>query len=130
MKFTWRRLNPLQRRIAIGATALLALMLLFPPVSVERRFSGLTDGSGLYELQHSEFVGWGFVTSLEFEREYVPEPGSFEAAWRARTGSTLAELRKGVMRFNTPVFLLELILLAAATGPALYLTRSKSPADH
>lgn len=121
----WTKLHPTQKKIAIGAGALLVLTVLFPPLSIERKFSGLTDGTNMYQLTHREFGGWGYIGSIDFSREPEYDPDSLYSRWRAMTGPSLDEIRSGTKRLHTRYWLMEIVGLLALTGAGLYLTRTK-----
>jgi len=120
-------LNGTQVKITVVAGVLMALAFLFPPVVTERTFSGLTDGYSRIELVDREPSGWRFIGAVDFAREPSYDPDSLRGRWLANTGSSLSDIRRGKVRVHWRNWLLEFLVIAAAAGTGLFLTRSKSP---
>ncbi len=127
----WERLNITQRRIVKVAAALLALMVVFPPIYTEAVITGLRSSDGMVGLEMRKFSGWGFIGQKDLtifagkKRLKDPDEMSFAERWEFRVGQSLEEL----MAMPSPkvaygVLTLQFLVLFLATGTAVYFASS------
>ena len=127
----WDRLNVKQRRIVKVAVALLALMVVFPPIYTEAVITGLRSGDGMVGIEMRDFAGWGFIGQKDLtifagkKRLKDPDEMSFAERWEFMAGQSLDELRAMPSpKVAYGVLTLQLLILFLGTGTALYFASS------
>ncbi len=127
----WKKLNRLQQRVVLGASIVAVLMILFPPMNIERTIPGLTDGRRNLTLEVTEFAGWGFIGQIDTSPSQRPRfkdpnnPTLLERFEAARPIS-VEEIREGKKRLDFSTLLKQLLVLLGVAAAAIYLTRSES----
>ena len=126
----WERLNITQRRIVKVAPALLALMVVFPPIYTEAVITGLRSSDGVVGFEMRKFGGWGFIGQKNLtifagkKKLKDPDEMNFAERWEFMAGQSLEEL----MAMPSPkvaygVLGLQLFVLFLGTGTALYFAK-------
>ena len=126
----WDKLNGLQNRIVIGTVVVLGLMILFPPINIERTMSGLSDGRQNLTLTSTEFDGWGFIGQIDFsipkpiKKPKDPKNPTLLERFEAARPVDPDDLRVGKRRLDFATLLKQIAVLLAIGGAALFLTRT------
>ena len=126
----WERLNNTQQRIVKVAAAVLALMILFPPIYTEAVITGLTSRDGMVGLEMRKFAGWGFIGQSDLtifagkKKLKDPDEMSFTERWEFMAGPSLEELRampKPKIAYGVLGF--QFFALFLGTGAAVYFAK-------
>jgi len=121
-----------RKRIAVGAVAVLIILLTFPPINVERRFSGLTDGRSQLSLVFREFGGWGFIGEPSLVildgawRTKDPDKMTLVERFQAMRPQSLDEIRRGTRKVAFGILGLEVVVVLAVAGFLLFRSRSRA----
>ena len=125
----WERLNITQRRIAKGAVAVLALMIVFPPIYKEAVFS-FRSTEGVLGIEKREFAGWGFIGQRDLtifaNKKKLKDPDRMSAIERLdfMAGTSLEELRSMPSpKVAYGVLGLQFLLLFLGAGTAVYFAK-------
>lgn len=126
----WERLNITQRRIVKVAAALLALMVVFPPIYTEAVITGLRSSDGMVGFEMRKFSGWGFIGQKNLtifagkKKLKDPDDMSFAERWEFMAGQNLEELRAMPSpKVAYGVLGLQFFVLFLGAGTALYFAK-------
>lgn len=127
-------LNETQKKIVLGIAIVLFLMTMFPPIDVERRFTGFTDGTHNYTMVDRNFTGWGFigqenlvvVEESKFKPKDPDNPTFWERLQMIEPIQSFEEMNKGKKKVAYRILGIEFVVSLALAGAALFLTRTKA----
>jgi len=134
-------LNNIQKKLLLGTALLALLAFLFPPLNLERRPLIYVDSNHYNEAVSIRFVGWGFIGQSDYEpkpkKKQWPKDRSkmsaldrFEEAgerFEAQRPSVMESRNVGKKKINFRILGIEILLLSAISGAALFVTRTKNP---
>ena len=130
----WESLNAAQRRIAKIAAALLALMIVFPPIYTEAVVTGLRSGDSVVGFEMRDFSAWGRIWQNDLtifagkKRLQDPDDMSPMERWEFMSGTSLEDLMAMPLpKVAYGVLALQLLILFVGTAAAIYFARDSVP---
>ncbi len=128
-------MTTVQKYIVGSAAAIAVLMILFPPINLEKRFATYTIEGSLYETTFVKFIGWKFVgqndIQLRGKPKWEPKDPKNLTLWErlnAPGPSTVEELKVGEKRISFRYLGYQMFVLIMLAGVAVFFTRAKEKA--